>query len=1025
MIYYDFISLKRILLFCFLICSLTVFGQNGTVSGTVTLEDSEPAPGVLVAQKGIKNQTITNSEGKFRIKMLPGSKVLVFSFIGTVTREVQVSSDVVNVQLDNDIKQLDEVVAIGYGTALRSEALGAVSSVKGDKLIESAPVNAVEAMQGRLAGVQIATNGAPGEGPDIKIRGISTINAGANPLYVVDGQQLDNIDNIDPNDIASIEVLKDGASAAIYGSRSANGVVMITTKKGKKNEKATIETNYTGTYSYVYNKIPVANTRQRYEFERLRAGNVPQAGDLDSLSIVNAVSVDLQDIILRPAYRNQLSLSIRGGGGNSNYYFNTSYLDDEGIVVNSGYKRINTNLNLNFDINKYISAGSRIIASYELQNGLNEAAVFGMLSFRQPNLLIFDYDGSLTQEFGGRQNPLAEAMVAVRDNRKFRGTFFNFAEIKIIPSLTFKTTLGINYGLEKNNTLNPTLVQTPGRAPDGFEQQALRYDIQQENFLNFNKKIGKSSLTALLGASTQVWKDETSRIQAVSFSSDLIPTFNNVSELDLSNTRTTESSNALSSVFSRVTYDYDKKYLIAATIRRDGSSRFGKDRRWGNFPSVSVGWVASKESFTNRFLKPIAISNLKFRVGYAVTGNERIGDFDALSLLSPGNYYDGINGVGPIQLANAVLSWESTEQTNFGVDLEFLNGRVRGSFDYYIKNTSDLLYNVPIPEEFGFSTIRNNIGSIQNKGIEADISATLVSFKKFSWNTGFNIAFNKNKVTSLADPDGFESGGYKIDVGEPLGNMYGFRNLGVYAYNESNAYTEDGSRLEPVFNNGVFSNYTLNGQAYTGPIKKMKVGAVTPGGGDIIWEDLNGDFVIDGQNDRTILGNGLPDAIGGLYNEFKYKSLSLSFLFNFNFGNQIYRLYDDTRNSNTTATHTPSPEYIVGAWRKPGDITKYPSVISNRAQNRIGNESAFVSDADYIRFQNVRLNYNLPKAWYKSVKWLGSVSMNCSINNLFTLTNYEGYNPDLGSRGNNLQPGLDNLRYPNKTAIIYGLRVQM
>jgi hypothetical protein len=344
------------------------------------------------------------------------------------------------------------------------------------------------------------------------------------------------------------------------------------------------------------------------------------------------------------------------------------------------------------------------------------------------------------------------------------------------------------------------------------------------------------------------------------------------------------------------------------------------------------------------------------------------------------------------------------------------------------------LYDVPVPEEYGVrSTYLANIGSIQNKGLEFDISAVPVKIKGFSWRTSFNIGFNRNKVLSLANPLGFEQTAgnrgqnfnYLVKPGQPLGNMFAFKNLGVYAYNESNAYNDAGQRLTPVFNGGVFSSYTLNGQPYTGTVKKMKVGAVTPGGGDIIWEDQNGDFVIDSENDRTIIGNGLAKATGGFFNEFKYKNYSLSFLFDFNFGNQIYREYDDYRNSGTNSVFTPGPEYIDGSWRKQGDVTVYPSLQSNRGQNRIGADSQFLSDADFIKLRNVRMNYALPQGFYKNVKWLSNVSLNVSANNLLTFTNYQGYNPELGSRGNNLTPGYDEIRYPNKTTIIFGLRASL
>ncbi len=1023
--------LAKFLFFFLLLSSITAFSQNGVITGTVKSDNGDSLPGVTVTQKNTQNQVMTDLDGKFKITLKQGDKILLFSFLGMKSKEVSAVSTVVNVTLEDDLKKLDEVLVIGYGTQLRSENLAAVSSIKGTDIQQIAPINAFDAIQGRLAGVSIATNGGPGEGSEIKIRGVSTFLAGADPLYVVDGQQLENIDNLNPNDIESIEVIKDGASAAIYGSKSANGVVMITTKKGKDGEKPRIDVGYINSYSYIYNKIPVSNSRQRYDFEKLRStGNVIEP-DLDSLSLLNTVSTDLQDELLRPARRNELNLSFRGGTKGSDYFFSTSYLNDQGVVIGTNYDRFNSNLNLNFKISDVISAGSRILLSYEDQNGLDEVGVFRQLSFRQSNLLVRDNDGSLFPNFGGRTNPLAYALEQINERRQLKGTVFNYAEFKILKSLSFKSTLGINYGFDKRNSFSPSTILANQEA-EGNERQSVGYDVQQENFLNYSKKFGKHSLTGLLGFSFQKWRSENSNLFATSFARDGIETFNNVNLLDRFRTNTGIQEHSLASQFARLGYDYDKKYLVSATFRRDGSSRFGPENRWGNFPAVALGWVVTKEKFMADISKN-ALTNLKLRAGYAINGNERIGNYESKYLYSPGEFYIGLSGYAPSQFLSPGLKWENTQNFNVGADLEFLKGKINFSADYYVKTTKDLLYDVPVPEEYGVrSTYQANVGSVQNRGLEFDISALPVKIKSFSWRTSFNIAFNDNKVLALENSLGFEQTAgnrgqnfnYLVRPGGGIGNMYAFKNLGVYAYDQSNAYNEAGQRLTPVFNAGVFSNsYTLNGQPFTGTVKQLQVGSATPGGGDIIWEDQNGDFKIDAENDRTIIGNGLPKATGGFFNEFKYKSFAFSFLFDFSFGQQIYREYDDYRNSGTNSVFTPSPEYIDQSWRNQGDITPYPSLVSNRAQNRIGADSQFLSDADYIKLRNIRINYTVPKGLYKKVTFINSVSINLAANNLLTFTNYTGYNPELGSRGNNLTPGYDELRYPNKSSLIFGLRV--
>ncbi len=1013
--------LTKFLFLVLLLSSITAFSQDGVVTGTVTATDGEPLPGVIVTQKDSKNQTSTNLSGKFKITLKDGSKVLKFSFLGMKTQEVSALGSVVNVTLEDDLTELNEIVVVGYGTQLKKDVLGAVASIKAKDIEVISPVGVLDAMQGRLAGVQILTDNGPGVGAEIKIRGTSTLNAGAEPLYVVDGQQLESIDGINPNDIESIEVLKDGASAAIYGSRSANGVVIITTKQGK-NELPKVQVDYVGSYSSLITQIPVANSRQRYDFEQLRSGRSTVNVSSDSLSILNAVSVDVQDAISRPAYRNQVSLSFRGGSKNSNYYVSTSYLNDEAIVVGGGYDRVNSNINLNFNINKNISAGTRILSSYQLTKGLNEYAL-AQASFRQTNLPVRDYDGGLFPQYGGRQNPLAIALEQTNLDRKLSGTFFNYVELKIIPSLTFKATVSVDYDARKRNTFDPVILQNNENTPaKGNQRTGSNFDIQQENYFNYSKSFGKHNLTGLLGASGQVQRAENTSLFADAFVNDLIQTFNNVDLLNTDRTNTGESSSALSSVFSRVTYDYNKKYLFAATFRRDGSSRFGSNKRWGNFPSVSAGWRVTDENFM-KTIKPV-LSEFKLRASYAITGNQRIGLYEARNLLQPGYFYNDVNGIAPNQIANPDLSWEETSGVNFGADLEFLKGRITTSVEWYGKYTDKLLYNVDIPEELGYSSIRQNVGSIRNTGLEFTVGATAIKSKSFSWFTSFNVAFNRNKITALANPAGFQDGAYKIDVGQPLGNFYGYRNLGIFPYNESNAFSDDHQRLTPVFENGNFQNYTLDGQPYTGNVNKLKVGNRTPGGGDIIWGDINKDFRIN-LDDRSIIGNGLAKAVGGFYNDFKYKYLSLAVSLDYNLGGEIYRQYDDYRNTQKASVFTPEPDAIDKAWRQQGDITTFPSLQSNRTQNRLDITDDYLSDGSYIKLRSVRVSYQLQRSVSKDITWLNNVSMYVSLNNFVTWTNYDGYNPELGNRGNNTQPGYDRLRYPNKRSVIYGLRVQL
>ncbi len=1025
-------SFKTLNICCFLVFllgvgNLTVFAQQKAISGTVIASDGLGVPGANVMEKGTKNVVTTDFDGKYTIKLKSAStSVLVFTFVGYKTEQVVVGNkSAINVTLKADAQDLDEVVVIGYGTAKKSDVLGSIASVKAATIAESTPVDAVDAIQGRIAGVQILNNGGPGAGSDIQIRGTSTFKDGAAPLYVVDGQQMDNIDNIDPSSIVSMEILKDGASAAIYGSKSANGVILISTKSGKSGVSK-IEVNYTTRFGWVSGKLPVANTKQKDQWLFNNNGTKTP----DSLSIRLQQVVDIQKLLYKMSLTTNANVAVSGGGENSKFYWNNTILNEEGVLVGTSFKRVTSNLKVDFTVNKRLTAGTRANMSYDIKKGTNENRSLYEMSYRTPDALVLDYDGSYIPEQSAQSNPLAIALETVSDVRSFIGNSYNYFEYAITPSLKFKTTIGVNYELEKSNNFKPAIVQDVSKFVNGSERDNMRYDIQQENYFNYNKKINKHSFTGLLGASTQKWRTENLIVSVNKYNNEYVQTTNNALEYNLNATGSTADGHSLASFFGRMTYDYDQKYLLAATYRRDGSSRFGSDHKWGNFPSLSLGWRISNEKFLKKYS---AISEIKLRASYAVTGNERIGNYDSKLLYSPNYFYNAVNGIAPNQMSNDDLRWESTTQYNYGLDLAFFKRRLNISVDSYVKTTTDLLYDVPVPQETGFSTISYNVGSVENRGIEVEISGTPISTKNFKWISSFNISNNKNKVLSLFDENGFFATGannaYKIEIGQSVGNMFGYGRLGVYPYNESNAYVKvDGKnvQLTPNFNGTTFVDYSLNGEKYTGPasdIIRNKVGSYTLLGGDINYEDLNGDGIIDSANDRKVIGNGLPDYTGGFYNRINYKQFSLGFLFNFNIGNDIYRYYDFNRDASKNTIYVPGPVRIEQAWTTPGQITDYPASGRRNNANSLGPNSYYVNQGDFIKLKYIKLGYSLSKETLKSIKNLASVNFSLTVNNLLTLTNYIGYNPELGNGGNSLTAGYDTLKYPNKSDIIFGLNV--
>lgn len=994
------------------------------ITGTIIDENKEALPGVSVVVKGTSQGTISDANGNFKITVPNAKSVLVFTFIGYNSKEEEVGNKaVINVSLVPNEKSLEEVVVVGYNTTTRKNILGSVGSIKERELVQTTPVNAFDAIQGRLAGVQINSLGGPGEGSSIKIRGVSTFEGGANPLFIVDGQQLEDINNLNPNDIASLEVLKDGASAAIYGSKSANGVIIITTKTGKTDDLK-LNIDYSHIINTLASNLPLANTKQRFIYENVRSGRDPNANlNIDTLNQIYGYSPDVQSYLYRPSSRNQVNVGLSGGKKGMSFYWNNSVLDEKGTIINTSYQRFSTRLKIDADVKKRLSVGTTLNLSYEMQKGLNEGSVFEHLIARIPYFPLFEPDGSYSPEIAGRQNPLAEANKTRRDNANYRLQSLSFIQLNLLPGLTFKSTLGVNFRLQKLNNFDPTIVQTIGRPATGAEGINISYDYQQENYFTYRKKKGAHNFTAILGNQIQKWNLETSDLKAIAFSSDNIETFNNVATFDLAGTNTSRSGHSLVGLFTSASYDYKGKYLVNGTLRRDGSSRFGADKRYGYFPSGSIGWRISSENFMKGASS--VVDNLLIKASFGTNGNERIGDYNSLLLYSPGAYYNGINTITITQLSNPNLGWESTQSSNIGFNGSLLKGRFNVEVDFWRKVTNDLLYNVPLPKETGFRTVRQNIGSIQNEGVDITLGGTVYSNKNFEWSSNFNITLLRNKVLKLSQGTRFESGAFLIEEGQPLGNIYGYKNMGIFPYNESNAFTDDGKQLTPVFDDGgKFSKYTFNGADYTGKVNKLRVGSTILQGGDIYWADLNNDFAIDGQNDRTVIGNGTAKYFGGFNNDFRYKGISLSILVDYNFGNNIYRQYDWLRNDLNSANETPSPDRIDQSWRKQGDIAPFATLDRARTNNALGPNSQYISKGDYIRWRSMRLNYNLPQSFYKKMKWVSNISLNFSVNNLFTLTNYPGYNPDLGS-SNPLQTGYDTLKYPNRRDFIMGLKFQL
>ncbi len=1006
------------------------------VAGTIVGSDGMSLPGVAIVQKGTKNGTETDFDGKFSIQLVAGSKTLVFSYVGFKTKEVEVGSQTsLKVTLSEDVESLQEVVVIGFQKIAREKVLGSVSNIKADAIVQSVPVDALQGAQGKISGVQILSNNGPGEGFDIRIRGIGSLNGSTGPLYVVDGQQTFNIDNINPNDIETFEILKDGATTAAYGAQGANGVVLITTKGGQKGQ-INVDVSSVMGFNELVGAVPVANAKQRINMERVMDVNGTSLTRLDSLNLGYRNSPDNQKLIIKPGNRTQVNVALSGGGEKSKFYWNTGILDQEGLVINSDFKRLSTRLKLDITPNEKFNLGTVVNMTYEETNGISSGAVLGNALNRIPYISVFEPNGDLSPtptSYNGSANPLQQLLLRKILRKNYKFNTFSYVEYNILPNLSVKSTLGMAMGYDKGEGFGPSSLSVGGSTPSSFatanEDHLLTWNVQQDNFLNYSKSFGKHSVSAFGGMQLKVDRRESLGL-STRLANDLIETLNN-SDLEYlaPSGRTENYSQGQFSIFTGFNYDFDNKYLIGGTIRRDGSSRFGPQNQYGVFPSGSLGWRVSKESFLKNAK---SVDNLLIKASYGVVGNDRIGTFEYISSLEPNGYYNGLLGFVPTSVGNEIIKWETTESTNLGIDLAMFKRRLNVNLDFWRRDTKDLLVNTQLPEESGFSVARENKGLIRNKGIDFSINGTVIKSKEFSWNAGFNIGLLDNEVLELDTP--IISGVSVVEEGQPIGNFTGYKQNGIFQYDESNAFTPEGARLIPNFDNGTFSGYsTASGQAYSGEVRKLVHGASKKvlAGGDYIWDDKNNDGIID-ENDTQILGNGLATVYGGLTHDIKYKNFTLGVLFDYSFGNEIYRRYDHDRNSFRAGTITPSPDRLDGAWTKQGDITIYPIIASaaSRPQNRFDfatttANSLYIEDGSFIKWRYIRMGYNFPKAMLESLNLgLKSLSFNAQVNNIITWTNYSGYSPEFGNRDSVLSPSVDNLRYPSDRELLLTLRVQ-
>ena len=1049
------IALKRLSRIFLLLMTLSVFGNAKSfaqikISGTVT-DKTGGMPGVSVRLKGGTAAASTDPEGKYSISVPNTQSILIFSFVGYVSKEVQVGSrTVINTTLSENVGELDEVVVTGYGGTSRKKDLAAsTSTVTAKEIEERQPLNLFDALQGQAAGVLVVNdNGEPGAEGSITIRGPSTFSSegqGTAPLYVIDGVITPNAAAINPNDIQNIEVLKDAASASIYGSRAANGVILITTKRGLEG-RPRIDFQYVFTMGRIAHEIQQSNSADIRYYRQLQG---QLAVLTDSLNPGLNSANDLQDLLLgNLAKKHDVRLSLSGGSKGLTYSTSLNYLDDQGIALNTYNKRIQSRTNVDYQASAKLKFSTNISFYRQTGNYANIGNSIRPVFDRPSSYLIYYPDGTLTSYINNKRNPIANAMLEVNTREDYKTQFVSTVNYDIFKDLKFTAALNAQLDNGQRVFFSPRYVTNQnGDNNAATNSTSKRFYYEAQAYLNYNKTIGNHNFAATAGVSRDRVRFDDVTLSGTNFVLENVNTITGSNISVLSAQRVSASAVSTGSFFARANYNFKSKYILQGVYRNDASSRFGIDNRAGNFLAGSAAWRFSDEKIFSSLKKILYDGKLRF--SYGSLGNDAISPYESIPRVEiGGNSYNGVSGISTTPaFSNTALKWETTITKNLGLDLSFLKGRLTLTADAYIRDTKDLLYDRQMPKETGYNTIKVNVGNIQNKGLEFALSGSPVLGKNFTWTVNANVSIERGRIKSLYNGEQFIavglggiSGGnanYLVREGGKIGDFYGWRNLGVYQYDASNAYTPDGQRLTPV---GVTvkypvrgtatdpvassaSYYELNGQRYSGTIvqKRNSDGAVLLGG-DTEWEDTNNDGFIN-ESDRHVIGNAQPDLYLGFVNNFSYKNFSFSFIINATIGGQVYNQFKQNLTNFANNGNPSLPEAIYGAWTKQGDISTYPYYPDKNTRNsqRSGGNSYFLEDASFIRLSSARFTYRLDP---KVAKKLFTKSLSAYVYgvNLLTYTNYSGYDPEF-SPSSGLTPGDDTGKYPKRRELGFGINI--
>lgn len=984
--------------------------QAKTVTGTVTDVSGEPIIGANIRIKGTTTGTITDIDGNFSIKAEPQS-VIEVSYIGYLTQETVINNQKsIRFLLKEDTKTLDEVVVIGYGVQKKADLTGSVANINTEKLNTQSNANIGQALQGKIAGVDIVSQGgAPGSGTRIMVRGIGTLN-NASPLYIVDGMYMNSIDHINPNDIASIDVLKDASSAAIYGSRAANGVIIVTTKEGSNTEgKPIIDLSVNLGISTASKFLDMLDAKGWAEVTTIARQAIGKPALDMATDLANKPDNDWQDIMFRPALMQNYNLSVKGGGKYSTYYTGLGYFNQDGIVKGTNYQRYNIQSKNDYKRGIF-SAGTNLIISFSHDKPLHQELRGGMIgTILQSVPTLEKYDDTREGGYGGTYgdvvnipHPLAiiDDNIMDRYNENVKIFANLYAQIELFKGLKYKLNLTPDFSFERyKNYLNK---YDFGLATNSItqltERQRRRRNILVENLLTFDRTFGEHKISALAGYTYQ-----DSRFRHIQAYGEGLP--QGLEEIDAATTNRSNEGNSwrsvLTSILGRVFYSYQNKYLFTATIRRDGSSKFGKNNRYGYFPSFSLGWNVAEEKFMENVHW---LDQLKLRGGYGVLGNQEIDNYQYSSTITTGiNYPDGngglLQGAFPKNFANPDIKWEETAMTNVGIDFMAFNNRLSLTADYYVKNTKDILLTVPIPISSGGANdpIRN-AGKIRNNGFEFNLGWMDQPNPDISYGINLIGSFNKNKVIAMGSESGSIKGGStnqnittsETKAGYPIGGYWLISTAGYFnSQEEVDAYAKDGKKIQP-----------------------------TAEPGDIKFVDANNDGVIN-DDDRVFQGSPFPDFTFALNGNMRYKNFDLSIGLQGVLGNKIYNatrqtLEDVTKGSNFLAS-------CLDYWTPENKNASHPRLTwDDPNRNTRAESDRYLENGSYLRLRSVQLGYTFPQTWFKGAIQHARVYINAE--NLFTITSYSGYSPDVNADNANYR-GFDNFIYPTNRTFMLGLNV--